>query len=61
MKWKLIETAPMDAKEVWLGAPGHVVLGYFGMGERWRSSWTTNALQWQPTHWMSFQKPEPPR
>ena len=60
MDWQPIETAPDDLTEVWLGAPGRVILGYSSK-KIWHSSWTTDALQWKPTHWMPFEQPAPPR
>lgn len=58
--WKTIDTAPQDASELWLGAPGRVIMGYRSMKKTWRSSWTNDALTWEPTHWMPFEQPLPP-
>lgn len=59
-EWKPIETAPKDGTEIWVGAPGRVILGYSSFGKTWRSSWSGNPLQWEPTHWMEWYQPAPP-
>lgn len=57
--WQQLDTAPKDTTEIWLGAEGRVIVGYWSIGT-WRSSWSDSALQWAPTHWMPFLIPEPP-
>jgi len=59
-EWQSIDTAPDDSTEVWLGAHGRVIIGWWLPTKGWRSSWTDDPLQWQPTHWMPFLIPEPP-
>lgn len=57
--WQPIETAKHDATEIWLGAEGRSILGYFSR-DKWRSSWTTDPLRWEPTHWRPFEQPAAP-
>lgn len=57
--WKSIDSAPRDATEIWLGAEGRVIIGWFNNG-RWHSSWSEERLHWAPTHWQSFVTPAPP-
>lgn len=59
-RWQPIDTAPKDSTEIWLGATGRVIIGWWSSKGSWRSSWTDDPLQWQPTHWLPFLIPEPP-
>jgi hypothetical protein len=59
-EWQPIVTAPKDSTEVWLGAEGRVLVGYWSAKGSWHSSWSDDRLQWEPTNWMPFLIPDPP-